>query len=284
MRMIGQKGTRGWAPLLAFTSAAILGIPTFLSCSSAAASTAASSEAFRPGETLTYDVSWSKAVKAGSAVMEVREAQLPSGRAVFRFIVNSRTEGAVAKVYSLGDRVQSVFDPRSLQSLSYTLEAKHGRRSRRLALTFDHARRTVSRSLNNEPPQVLEISDGAQDPLSALYVLRMEDEFSAGKPTRIEVFDGSRNRSIEAQTAGRERVKTPAGEFDTIKITASGGIFPGDGEVAFWLTDDDRKVPVLIKSRLAIGSVVFTLRELRTGASNRQRRRTNESTIESERE
>jgi hypothetical protein len=34
------------------------------------------------------------------------------------------------------------------------------------------------------------------------------------------------------------------------------------GEVFLWLTDDSRKVPVLMKSTLTVGSFVFTLREM----------------------
>lgn len=222
-------------------------------------------QAFQSGESLTYDVSWSKAVKAGTAVMEVQGEQLPSGKDVFRFIVTSRTVGAVGRFYPLGDTVQSVFDPRLLQSLSYRLDAKHGKRSRRLEVTFDHARRSVTSRLNGDPPKSLNVPDRVQDSLSALYYLRTLDDFVVGRPIVIEVFDGSRNRSIEVQTLGREKVKTPAGEFATIKVTATRGIFLGDGEVFFWLTDDSRKIPVLIKSRIAIGAMVFTLRELRPG-------------------
>jgi hypothetical protein len=34
------------------------------------------------------------------------------------------------------------------------------------------------------------------------------------------------------------------------------------GEVFIWLTDDNRRVPVLMKSKLAFGSFVFTLMEM----------------------
>ena len=37
------------------------------------------------------------------------------------------------------------------------------------------------------------------------------------------------------------------------------------GEIFIWLTDDDRKVPVLMKSTITIGSIVSTLTEMKLG-------------------
>lgn len=222
-------------------------------------------EAFLPGEALTYTVSWSKAVKAGTAVLEVRGEELPDGREVLRFIVASRTEGFMGRVYPLGDTVQSLFDPKTMQSLSYSLEARHGKRTRRRELVFDHARRRVVSRLNDDPPMTMDVPARVQDALSALYYLRTRNDFAVDRPMIIDVFDGRANRSIEVLTLGREKVKTPAGEFDTIKIRAGGGIFLGEGEVIVWFTDDVRKVPVRIKSSISIGSIVFTLKDLRSG-------------------
>ena len=67
-------------------------------------------QAFQPGESLTYDVSWSDRVRAGTAVMEVKGERLSNGREVLRFVVTSRTVGVVGKLYPIGDMVQSVFD------------------------------------------------------------------------------------------------------------------------------------------------------------------------------
>jgi hypothetical protein len=222
-------------------------------------------EAFQPGESLTYNVSWSKAVKAGSAVLEVKGERLPDGREVLRFIVTSRTVGIMGRFYPLGDTVQSVFDPKTLQSLSYSLQARHGKRTRRRELVFDHVNRTVVSRLNDDPPKTLDIPGQVQDALSALYYLRTRNDFVVDKPIVIEVFDGGTSRSIEVLTLGREKVKTLAGEFNAIKIRASGGIFLGEGKLDIWFTDDSRKVPVLIKSRIAIGSIVFTLKDQKSG-------------------
>ncbi len=226
--------------------------------------------AFQPGELLTYDVSWFKVVKAGTAMLEVKGEQFPDGREVLRFVVTTRTVGLIGRFYPLGDRVESVFDPNTMQSLAYRFEAKRGKKTRRRVVTFDHVGQKAAVSLNKDPPKTVAIPGGVLDSLSALYYLRTRDDYAVDKPIIVEVFDGGKNRSIEIRTLGREQVKTPAGEFEAITITASEGIFMSKGGITVWLSDDSRKVPVRIKSRLAIGSIVFTLREMKGRGDRKQ--------------
>jgi hypothetical protein len=223
---------------------------------------------FKPGETLTYEVSWSNIVTAGTAIMEVKEERLPNGRKVLRFIATSRSVGVVDKFYPVNDTIQSVFDPRIMQSLSFSLNENHGKRKRNRGLVFDHAGRTVVRTLNNDPPQTFTIPDPVQDALSSLFYLRTMEDFTIGKIHVIPVHDSDKNWSVEVQTLGREKVKTPAGKFNAIKVKTFPkyeGVFMNKGEIFIWLTDDSRKIPVLMKSTLSIGSIMTTLTDMKLG-------------------
>jgi hypothetical protein len=222
-------------------------------------------KAFEAGETLTYDISWLNLVRAGTAVLTVREERRSDGSEVLRFVVTSRTVGIVRKLYPLGNVVQSVFSPRLMQSLSYSLEERHGKKTRRRELVFDHANKTVRSRRNQDPPKTLSVPEEVQDPLSALYYLRTRRDFAVGPPVTFTVFDGSESVGVEVRTLGRELVKTPAGGFSTLKVRAQKGLFLSQGEIVLWLTDDLRKIPVLIKSRIAAGSLVFTLTNLKPG-------------------
>lgn len=228
--------------------------------------------AFKPGEKLTYEISWSNIVTAGTAVLEINEEKLPNGRMAYKFIATSRSVGVVDKVYPVNDRVQSIFDPQIMQSLSFNLIESHGKRKRRRGLVFDHAGQTVVSTLNNDPPQSLTIPDPVQDALSSLFYLRTLEDFTNGKIHVIAVHDGGKNWSVEVQTLGREKVKTPAGEFNTIKIKTFPkyeGVFMNKGEIFIWLTDDSRKIPVLMKSTISIGSIMTTLTDMKLGEDAR---------------
>ena len=225
-------------------------------------------KAFQAGEFLSYDISWSGMMRAGSAVMEVRSEALPDGREALRFSVTYHTAGIVDRLYRMGDAIQSVFDPETMQSLSFSLRQKHGKKTRRRDIVFDHERKQATIRLNDDPPETVVIPPEVQDPLTSLYYLRTREDFSPARPIIFKAFNNDKVWDIEFQTLGRERVKTPAGAFETIKVRASRGLFTGEGEVLLWLTDDVRKIPVLIKSKVPVGSLVFTLTSMKPGVDS----------------
>jgi hypothetical protein len=221
--------------------------------------------ALKPGETLTYDISWSKIVTAGTAVMEIKEGMLPDGKPVFEFVTTTHSEGLVDTFYPVNDRLESVFDPEIMQSLKFSLNQSHGKKKSRRELVFDPLTKTVTGRISDDAPETLTVPDQTQDALSSLYYLRTRDNFIIGKPIILHVHDGGKNWSVEVQTLGREKVTTPAGEFATIKVRTFPryeGVFMNKGEIFIWLTDDKRKVPVLMKSTISIGSIVSTLTKM----------------------
>jgi uncharacterized protein DUF3108 len=224
-------------------------------------------KAFQPGEKLTYIATWSDTVKMGTAVMEVKAETLSDGREALRLVSTSRTEGAVGSLYPLGDTIQSVFDPAIMQTLSFSLRETQGKKLRRRSFVFDHEHKTVTVGKNDDPVKTFPIPDQVQDNLSSIYYLRTREDFTVGNTIKFETFDGEKSWVIEVQVLGREKVKTPAGEFDTIKVKAYKGFLMSEGEILIWLTDDVRKIPVVIKSKIKIGSVMFNLKELKTGGN-----------------
>jgi hypothetical protein len=225
-------------------------------------------EALAPGEILTYDITWSNIVTAGTATTEIKEGRLPDGKQVLLFIVTTHSAGLVDTFYRVNDRLESVFDLAIMQSLKFNLNEKHGKRMRSRELVFDHVNKTVISTLNQDQPETLSIPDPVQDALSSLYYLRTRDDFMVGKPIIIQVHDSGKNWSVEVQTLGRETVTTPAGKFATIKVRTFPkyeGVFMNKGEIFIWLTDDSRKIPVLMKSTIAIGSIVSTLTNMEPG-------------------
>ncbi len=231
----------------------------------AAAPAVSKIKAFQPGESLSYDISWSNLMKAGVAVLEVRGETLPGGKKTLRFVVTSRSLGVLDKLYQLGDMIESVFDPEALQSLSYSLRAQHGKKTRRRDITFDYEKKAATSRLNEDPPETVAIPGPVQDPLTALYYLRTLQDFSTDHPATFKAFDSDSVSEVEVQTLGRERVKTPAGEFATIRILLRRGLFMSEGEVFVWLSDDDRKIPVLIRGKVPVGNIVFTLTAVKPG-------------------
>jgi uncharacterized protein DUF3108 len=225
---------------------------------------------FFPGEKLTFEISWSKIVQAGVAVMEVREGKTRDNRPAYDLVSSTHSTGLVDKFYPVRDTVESLVDSEDLCSVSFSLRSSRGKRKRERDMLFDRGKGTVRVTAKGET-QVYPVPERVQDALSSLYYLRTRTDFVAGKPIVLDVHDSGKTWAVEIQTLGREKIVTPAGEFDTIKIVTHPryeGVFMHRGEIIIWLTDDARKIPVLMKSTISIGSIVATLTELQTGKGN----------------
>ncbi len=216
---------------------------------------------FRAGERLSYRISWSDILLAGTAVMEIVADRLPDGTNVLRFQSTARSSGFVSSFYPVNDTIISVVDAEGLCSLSYSLDQSHGSRKRHRRYTFDQRNHTVV-VRNPDEAGTFSIPPRAQDALSALYYLRSRDALVPGTSVAINVFDSDKTWAVEVKVLGKERIKTVLGELDTIKVVTYPryeGVFQHKGEITMWLTDDVRKIPVLMKSKISIGSIVSTL-------------------------
>lgn len=94
----------------------------------------------------------------------------------------------------------------------------------------------------------------AWDPISCLYHLRQQS-LTVGKVVYVNVLDKHKLNRIKVNVVRRETVTTPAGTFRTIVISpemniSSEGLFYARGPLTIWLTDDDRKLPVVIEKRI----------------------------------
>jgi hypothetical protein len=245
----------------------VLSSSTVFSVEPPAASSARLHYPFNPGERLSYSISWSKMLSAGTAVMEVKKEKSEGGREVLKFISTARTIGMVDSFYPVRDTVQSLFNPRTMESLSYHLDQSHGKRKKQREMVFDHETGTVAFTENGKR-EIIAITRLTQDALSSLYFLRTKKDFVVGTPIVFDIHDGGKNWSVEVHVLGREKIMTALGEFNTIKVKTYPkyeGVFMHKGEIFIWLTDDSRKVPVLMKSTITIGSIVSTITEMKLG-------------------
>jgi hypothetical protein len=112
---------------------------------------------------------------------------------------------------------------------------------------------------NSETSQ--KISRRTYDTLSSFFYFRTV-ALQVGTSSFIDIFDCKRLWNTEVQVLRREQIKTPLGTFNTIVIKPLlkfEGIFARTGDMHIWLTDDDRRIPVQMKSKVRVGSFTVTL-------------------------
>ncbi len=220
------------------------------------------SEAVSPVETrFVYNIYWS-GIKAGEATLSLEDT--PEGLTITS---RARSVPLISIFYEVDDFAQSTLSPDG-HPTKYTLKIREGSHRRDKVTYFNAASKDGSQKIiyiNNLDNERVEYSLEKQafDPLSAVYKIR-KSPLKAGRSEYIDIFDNKKVFNTEVQVLGKERISTPAGEFDTIvikPILKSEGIFLKSGEIYIWLTDDEKRIPVMIKSKVKIGSVTVELAE-----------------------
>lgn len=219
---------------------------------------------FSPGETLSYDVSWSDFLTAGTATVTVRDRRASFGSTAWYIVAEGRPTPLLSKLYTLYYKADTLLDTRTLLPQRGSVFSQEGRRQRMKETQFDHAaRRAVFQMKTQTTMQEEQRLNGqaTHDPLSAIYALRAMT-LAPGASTSFSVADSGELYTVAARVSGRETVQTGAGPVQAWKIVPTvrdeqGQPF-GDG-LALWVSDDARRVPVKLQARLPVGAFVLTL-------------------------
>lgn len=213
---------------------------------------------FIVGERLTYAIYW-MSIEAGTAVMEVRAQTKYKGLPVYHFVSTAKSSPGLTKIYPVNDRLDSFAAVEGLHSCLYVRHLREGFYKHDSTTTVDHQKGEAVYKGESYPTKA-----GVKDDLSGVYYFRTLKDLQPGKSIIAEVFAYKKTWEVEAKILGRERVVTPAGIFDTLKvepILKHQGIFQNLGRVVFWVTDDERRLPVMMQSEVLIGKITAFLRE-----------------------
>jgi len=211
-------------------------------------------------ERLVYDISWA-GIKVGEADLQSESGERLNGRDVFHLVSTATSNDLLSFFFPVQDRVESIIDAQGLYPYKITVDQRHGSRKRYKVVQFDQDEHTAvmlfkGRTFKYEvPPQV-------QDILSSLYYFRTIPNLTTGSSVFIDVHESKKNWKLEVQILGRETLKTEIGTVPTLKVKAIvlfEGLLWNKGDLYVWITDDARRIPVMMNGKVAIGSVTATL-------------------------
>lgn len=212
-------------------------------------------------EQFVFELRWS-GIKAGTATMEIIHEEN-----VALIISTARSADWVSLFYTVDDRIESHLVKKPSLPLfglptDYRVKIREGRRRRNKEVIFDHEKlKALYIDHRKGKKKEFVILPDTLDPLSSLFHVRTLD-IEVGKSIFVNIFDSKRMWNVEVQVLRKERLKTGLGEFNTVVIKPlmkSEGIFNRKGDMVIWLTDDERHIPVMMKTKIVVGSVVATL-------------------------
>ena len=222
---------------------------------------------FGPGERLTYEIHWTF-IHAGDAVLEVMPDAEMDGRPARHFKAVAKTRPWVDKFYRVRDFIDAWTDPAVTHSLRYKKDQNEGNYSKQAEIVFDPDERLTRRYVRGELKHTLEQPAEIFDPMSTLFAFRKQILYKTMQ-FGANVTDGKKTVVGEAFVEDVETVETPMGEFRAFRVRLDvkhlSGVFKKspDAELLVWFSADERRIPVKVRSKVAVGHFTLELAEYR---------------------
>lgn len=219
-----------------------------------------SHSAFDIGERLIYDVNYSF-ITAGEATFTISPGDSIYGRECLMIVFTVKSTPTFSLFYKVDDRYELLLDKKGVFPWRSSQKLHEGKYRHNTSTEFDQLNNiaTTEKGTYKVPPYVYDV-------LSALYYVRTMDlsGFRPGERFYLKNFFKDSTYNIGVKFLGYQRVSVTAGTFDCVVIEPliqEGGLFKSEGRILIWMTNDERKIPVKVSTKIVIGSIDGELRE-----------------------
>jgi hypothetical protein len=162
--------------------------------------------------------------------------------------------------FKVRDRFISLMDTTNLVSVRYEKHLREGKFKRDETVRFNQTKHRAYYKDKEVP-----IAPRTQDVLSSMYYVRTLP-LKVGQSVALANHTDGKNYPLLVKVLREERVTVDAGTFDCIVVEPflrGPGIFQQKGRLTVWITNDRRRLPVLMKSEVVIGAVSAVLKDYR---------------------
>ena len=206
------------------------------------------------GERADYGVKYGP-FSVGRASTEVFRLDTLRGRETWHILFHVR--GGVPG-FRVDDRMESWMDTGTLASLRFRQDMNEGSHEReRVFEIFPDSGIYREDQKEAQPTVTLPLDDG-----SFLFFIR-SIPLEVGKEYSFDRYFRPDRNPVRIVVLRKETVNVPAGKFETIvirPIIKARGVFSEGGRAEVWLTDDNRRIMVQLKTHMKLGSLSLFLR------------------------
>jgi hypothetical protein len=218
--------------------------------------------AFGVGENLQFVVKWGLVV-AGYSELTVPEVINVGGRPTYHIVSTANSGSMIGTFYRVEDHNDVWLDQQALVTVRYEKRIHEGKYQIEETSLLDQMRRHWKTRSYRVDKNTYEEKEGdlppnALDSFGSLYYVRTLP-LEIGSTYTIDVHSGANVYPLVVNVLKREKIKVPAGKFDCIVVEPflrGPGIFISKGKkLIVWLTADERRMPVRMRSEVFIGHV-----------------------------
>jgi uncharacterized protein DUF3108 len=226
---------------------------------------------FDGGERAVYKASWN-GIPVATAVIATT-SQFIGGKKFYNVRVDAKTSPILDLFWKMRDTITSTIEAKPLAPTRFTFsqrenlkvidtEAKFDRTAKKWSVHRDE-RTEVKKYEFDQPPNTI-------DPITAVYLARSQD-FKVGDHLYFNIFGGKYRYLLDLEVERREKVHIASGSIDAFKIVPRIKNLMKDGyaervnEGSVWISADERRIPVMLSSRIFVGSIYIERIEDKVG-------------------
>jgi len=213
------------------------------------------------GEKLKYKISWTGGVKIGELQLEVQRQA--DDENVFELKAVVKDSGMFHFFYPVNDVFLTRVAGDKRLPVSYEVTQKEGRNYQARRYTeYNQQAGTVRYQKNTKDPVDYTVDGEVHNEFSSFFFTRsmkLEQDYPVIVPT---FADGKRHEVIVRVGAETRIKKTILGDVNVLPVTplmGFKGLYDKAGATVIWLTNDECRIPVRIRSRILLGSLTAEL-------------------------
>jgi hypothetical protein len=222
---------------------------------------------FHVGERLSYTIFWGPFV-AGHASLEVTGIEQIDGHDCYHLVGEAHTTGLADLLYHVETKNESWFDAQEFFTRQYRERRIEGKRTRAGETHYDYdAKEAWTTNYVTGKAKSVPLDFPVQDLISSLYFVRTKPlELNVEQSFPVSVSDT--NYSVRFRPDQRKTMYfRPTGEIPALRVEPNptlNVVAANKGRMWFWISDDSRRLPLLVASDMKIGSAKLVLTKIET--------------------
>jgi len=211
---------------------------------------------FQSGETLVYSVGWGP-VRAGYGILTLTPGPTPGRLAV---TVEGITNPFFSAIYRVRDLLYCEMDSLGIYPFFFEEHLREGRYRDNRWVVFDPE---TGKACTHRGEHVwVDAPRFSESIASLLYYLRTLD-LPVRDSIAVDCFVQKKNYQVTFVGRKKEKVKTDFGEFTCAVVdpvlVGKGRVFTHRDRIRIWFTDDENRLPIMVRSKIAVGSITAQL-------------------------
>jgi hypothetical protein len=209
------------------------------------------------GETLVFDIGWGP-FKAGYVILT---SNFDAAQGTLRIGGKALSNNFVGAFYRMRDYVITHLDATGLYPLFFEQHLREGKKYRSDGwILYDHMHKKIQ--VKERHCKTLDAPAFVNDYLSVLYLIRTR-AFAPGDTFTLPLYVDKKVHTMYFICRERKTLSIESGGVPCLvlepKLVGDKGNFNKKDKLEVWFTDDTFKRPVLIKSKIKVGSITARL-------------------------